>query len=118
MLEYNVEKGWGKEIIFVNNKDYCGKLLIFDKAGSKGSMHFHMIKHETWYVQKGSFIVRFIDTQNANTLAMTLNEGAVWSNKQGQPHQLEALEDNSIIFEVSTAHYDTDSYRVFPGDGQ
>jgi len=114
----HAKKGWGKEIIFVNNKDYCGKLLIFDKAGSKGSMHFHMIKHETWYVQQGSFIVRFIDTNNANVLAHLLKEGAVWTNEQGRPHQLEALEDNSIIFEVSTADYKTDSYRVLPGDSQ
>jgi len=26
-----VEKGWGKEIIFVNNDEYCGKILCFDK---------------------------------------------------------------------------------------
>lgn len=118
MFDSIVEKGWGREIIFANNKDYCGKLLVFDKKGAKGSMHFHMIKHETWYVQQGSFIVKYIDTKNANVLAQTLKTGDVWVNNQGAPHQLEALEDNSIIFEVSTADYSTDSYRVFPGDSQ
>jgi hypothetical protein len=33
----------------------------------------------------------------------------------GQPHQLEALEDGEI-FEVSTQHFDTDSYRIWKGD--
>ena len=26
-----VEKGWGKEIVFVNNNEYCGKILSFNK---------------------------------------------------------------------------------------
>jgi hypothetical protein len=77
-----------------------------------------MLKHETWYVQQGSFIVRYIDTNNAEILAQTLKTGDIWTNVQGKPHQLEALEDNSIIFEASTADYCTDSYRVFPGDSQ
>ena len=38
-----VPKGWGKEIIFVNNDDYCGKILCFDK-GKKFSMHYHLKK--------------------------------------------------------------------------
>jgi mannose-6-phosphate isomerase-like protein (cupin superfamily) len=114
----DIEKGWGREIIFANNKDYCGKLLVFDKKGAKGSMHYHMIKHETWYVQQGSFIVRYIDTNTAEILESFLKIGSVWNNRQGVPHQLEALEDNSIIFEASTADYSTDSYRVFKGDSQ
>lgn len=38
-----VSKGWGREIIFVNNDEYCGKLLCFDK-GKKFSMHYHIKK--------------------------------------------------------------------------
>ena len=33
-----VEKAWGREVIFANNAVYCGKKLIHDKEGSKGSM--------------------------------------------------------------------------------
>ena len=47
-----VPKGWGDEIIIENNEMYCGKLLRF-KQGAKFSMHYHMIKDETWYVDKG-----------------------------------------------------------------
>ena len=32
------------------------------------------------------------------------------------PHQLIALEDTSEIFEVSTQHFDEDSYRIRVGD--
>jgi len=44
-----VPKGWGHELILVNNEKYCGKILFF-KKGCKFSMHYHMIKQETWYV--------------------------------------------------------------------
>jgi mannose-6-phosphate isomerase-like protein (cupin superfamily) len=111
-------KGWGKEVIFASNKNYCGKLLIFDKAKSKSSMHFHLVKDETWYVYQGSFILRYIDTDTAEVLELFLRQGDSWRNKQGQPHQLEALEDNSIIFEVSTEDSCTDNYRIFKGDSQ
>ena len=113
-----VDEAWGREIIFTNNELYCGKLLIHDKAGSKGSMHYHMKKHETFYVQQGKFRVRWIDTSNAKIIEEILYEGDTWVNEPGVPHQLEAIVNNSIIFEVSTTHYDDDSYRVMPGDGQ
>lgn len=113
-----VEKGWGREIIFANNEMYCGKLLIYDKAGSKGSMHFHMNKHETFYVQQGSFVVRWIDTKTAQIHEEKLYMGDTWVNEPGKPHQIESIVNNSIIFEVSTHHEDSDSHRVFPGDTQ
>lgn len=113
-----VNKKWGREVIFANNDMYCGKLLIHDKAGSKGSMHFHMKKHETFFVQQGLFKIHSIDTSTAKINTVLLKKGDTWVNEPGQPHQIEAMEDNSIIFEVSTHHEDNDSYRVMPGDGQ
>lgn len=111
-----IKKTWGHEIIFANNSKYCGKLLNFEQ-GKKFSMHYHLSKEETWYVAKGSFILYWIDTDKAITNTETLIVGDVVHLQQGQPHQLEALED-STIFEVSTQHFDEDSYRVFPGDSQ
>lgn len=113
-----IEKAWGREIIFANNEMYCGKLLIYDKAFSKGSMHFHMTKHETFYVQKGEFRIRWINTVDASIHEQILKEGDTWVNEPGAPHQIESLKDNSIIIEASTTHYDDDSFRVMPGDGQ
>lgn len=113
-----VEKAWGREIIFANNDMYCGKLLVYDYAGSKGSMHFHMKKHETFYVQQGKFKVRWINTVDASIHEETLYTGESWVNEPGVPHQIEALVDHSIIFEASTHHEDSDSYRVMPGDSQ
>ena len=111
-----VPKGWGEELIIENNDKYCGKLLIF-KAGCKFSMHYHMIKDETWYVDKGEFIYRWIDTETANVVEQNLKVGDIVRQRPGQPHQIEAV-TSGIIFEVSTTHYDTDSYRVWKGDSQ
>ena len=117
-----VEKAWGREIIFANyggeHVNYCGKLLIHDQAGSRGSMHFHMRKHETFYVQQGKFKIRWIDVTNAKINEEILEIGDTWTNEPGRPHQIEALVNNSIIIEVSTFHEDRDSYRIMKGDGQ
>lgn len=111
-----IPKGWGHEIIIQNNDKYCGKVLVF-KAGFKFSMHYHMIKDETWYVNKGEFIYRWIDTNTADIIEETLTVGDIVHQPPGQPHQLIAITDGEI-FEVSTQHFDNDSYRVFKGDGQ
>ena len=111
-----VPKGWGEELIIENNEMYCGKLLIF-KAGCKFSMHYHMIKDETWYVDKGEFLYRWIDTETAEVHEEHLKPGDVVRQRPGQPHQLEAKTEGTI-FEVSTTHFDSDSYRVWKGDSQ
>ena len=111
-----VPKGWGEEIIIENNELYCGKILIF-KEGCKFSMHYHMEKDETWYVEYGEFVYRWIDTETADMNETKLGEGDIVRQRPGQPHQLEAI-SNGRIFEVSTHHEDSDSYRVIPGDSQ
>jgi quercetin dioxygenase-like cupin family protein len=111
-----VSKGWGNEIIFANNEKYCGKLLNFT-TGKKFSMHYHLLKDETWYVARGRFKLIWIDPATAKQYWEVLEVGDVIHNLPGYPHQLEALED-ATIFEVSTQHFDNDSYRVAPGDSQ
>ena len=70
--ECNVPKGWGHEIIFENNELYCGKLLVF-KEGANFSMHYHLIKDETWYVQEGEFLYRWIDTETGEVDQILVN---------------------------------------------
>ncbi len=111
-----VPKGWGEELIIENNDKYCGKVLVF-KSGCKFSMHYHMIKDETWYVEYGEFIYRWLDTETAELHEIILREGDVVRQRPGQPHQLEAI-TNGRIFEVSTHHENSDSYRIIKGDTQ
>lgn len=109
-----IVKGWGKEIVFVNNNEYCGKILSFEK-GKKFSMHYHLLKKETWYVSKGRFVFIWIDTSSGTKHSEYLEVGDVITNERGEPHQLIALED-ADIFEVSTHHVDSDSYRIWKGN--
>ena len=111
-----VPKGWGEELIIENNDMYCGKVLVFN-SGCKFSMHYHMIKDETWYVEEGEFIYRWLDTETAELHETILRKDDVVRQRPGQPHQLEAITDGRI-FEVSTHHENSDSYRIIKGDTQ
>lgn len=117
-LKGKVDKGWGYELIFATTDKYCGKIMVFEKAGSKFSMHFHKEKEETWFVNAGKFKVRWIDTKDAVLYEKQLVEGDVWHNPPLQPHQLEAIDAGSMIFEVSTTDSVEDNYRIIPGDSQ
>lgn len=111
-----VPKGWGSELIWADEPEYCGKLLRFNK-GAKFSMHFHMHKKETWFVLQGSISINYIDTANAEMLSKVLNAGDSWLNLPGQPHQVTAHSE-TVIIEVSTQDSVEDNYRVSPGDSQ
>ena len=108
-----VEKQWGHELWIHNDSQYCGKLLVFTNSGNKFSMHYHMLKNETWYVQEGAFQFDWIDTESAERCYTQLQKGDVVYIEKGLPHQLTALSDNSTVFEVSTEHFDEDSYRIY-----
>ena len=111
-----VIKNWGYEYVIINNEKYCGKILHFLK-GKKFSMHFHVLKVETWFVNSGKFRFRWIDPANADIQEEILEVGDVITNQIGEPHQIECLEEGDV-FEVSTQHFDSDSYRVMKGDNQ
>ena len=112
-----VPKAWGHELWIHNSEAYCGKLLVFNKD-AKFSMHYHILKEETWYISKGEFHYIWIDTTNAQRHIETVKEGDVIHLVQGQPHQLQAITEGATVFEVSTQHFDEDSYRVERGDSQ
>lgn len=111
-----VSKNWGREVIIVNNQNYCGKILEF-KAGSKFSMHFHKNKHETFFVLEGFGKMKCIDTEDASTYEFDLKPGTTLEIEPLSPHQVFA-DSNMKILGFSTHHEDSDSYRVFKGDSQ
>jgi mannose-6-phosphate isomerase-like protein (cupin superfamily) len=92
--------------------------MVFEKLGAKFSMHFHREKDESWFVNSGRFLLRWIDTQTAELHEQELKAGDTWRNPPLQPHQLVCMERGSSITEVSTADSVEDNYRVFPGDSQ
>ena len=113
-----VDKGWGFELVFANNDKYCGKLLIFERAGAKTSLVFHKEKTKSWFVNAGKFKVKFIDVSTGEMKEAVLEEGQTADFGQLGPHQIESLVANSIIFEVGTGDYVEDRFRLAPGDTQ
>lgn len=111
-----VPKAWGQEIVIHNDSEYCGKVLRF-KTGAKFSMHFHIKKKETWYVASGKFDLHYIDPSDATEHYSKLKAGQIIEVERGDPHQL-FCEEAGDIFEVSTPHFDEDSYRIKKGDSQ
>ena len=113
-----VGKAWGQEIIIHNGDNYCGKVLVFN-PNAKFSLHFHVEKTETWYVQTGNLTLRFLDTTNGtDEYNCELTKGCVVHIPPGVPHQLLAGPDGAVVFEASTPHKDSDSYRIEGGDSQ
>ena len=103
-------KTWGDEYWIANNKKYCGKILKF-KEGANFSMHYHILKEESWYVMGGKLELEYFDLETATRESKILTEGACVHLKPNIPHKLAALEDSSV-FEVSTQHFEEDSYRT------
>ena len=134
-----VEKGWGYELWIENNLLYCGKKLHFNK-GKKCSDHAHKLKTETFFIQFGRLEVRYLDPKHlhvdfdeifdgytpkpeikdyllSNGLWKTiiLNEGDRFFVPPHMFHSMTGLTETDM-FEFSTTHYDSDSYRLIKGD--
>lgn len=121
-----VPKGWGKEVqignIFLMGKlgptGYSGKLLVYNQKGAKSSMHYHVEKHETFYVMQGNFTFYYYNPHNADVLAKILTPGDVVTIPASCPHQLICGSESGIIIEFSTHDYPWDNVRIGKGDSQ
>ena len=111
---YRHERGWGYEIWIENIPEYCGKILHMYK-GKRGSLHFHMNKLETMYLQSGHVQLRLVDPETGQEYFRDLLPGDSILIPRGQCHQIIGIEE-SRIFEFSTMHEEKDSYRVQKGD--
>ena len=110
-----VPKGWGFEKWIVNCEEYCGQLLYFVKD-KRCSWHYHELKDEVFYVQSGKLVVRYSEDDDLNNADhIILNPGDNFHVHRRLRHQMQALEDTEL-FEFSTQHFDSDSYRLVKGD--
>lgn len=111
-----IDRLWGYEIVWANNDSYCGKLLIFEKAGKPTAMQYHQTHRKSWFVNAGRFKFTFIDTKTGAMQETLLEEGRTVDLGELSPHRLEALVDNSMIFEVGTAEHVEDRFLISPDD--
>ena len=108
------EKTWGYEDWIANDPatGYCGKLLVVHSM-QKCSMHFHIKKHETFYVLQGTILMH-IGEADGMRHSFVMVKGDTLVVTPGLLHQFENVDPDkdAIILEVSSTHYDTDSYHV------
>lgn len=110
-----VEKGWGYEDWIYNGDLYCGKTLSFN-AGKKCSFHYHKIKDEVLFLHSGAILMKYSETDDFDSAESVLMlPGMAFHVTPGLRHQMIAQED-SLIYEFSTHHEDSDSYRIIKGD--
>jgi mannose-6-phosphate isomerase-like protein (cupin superfamily) len=108
-------KGWGREVWIANNTRYCGKILEIRK-GKRCSLHYHKLKSESFYLRCGRLHIKLKESAETETiLEFELYEGECMDIPPGLVHQMEALED-SELYEFSTQHFESDSYRLVKGD--
>lgn len=97
------EKIWGEEHWIANNELYCGKILKL-KEGYKCSYHYHKIKDETFHILKGKVFMKVKGHQ------FILNVGDSIRLEPGTYHSFSGMVDSEIL-EISTQHFEEDSYR-------
>lgn len=99
------EKVWGEEHWIVNTPEYCGKKLVL-KRGFRCSIHYHKLKHETFYVQSGKVFME------VNGESFFMNPGDSVVINRGDIHRFTGIDQLNEIFEFSTQHFEDDSYRL------
>jgi len=108
-LEKIVEKVWGRELWIVNTDRYCGKILEV-KTGYRCSMHYHKKKDETFHIASGKILME-VDGK-----PRIMEAGDTQRIMPGVKHRFTGLaedceDDYSEIYEFSTHHEESDSYR-------
>ena len=110
-----VSKGWGFEKWIVNCPEYCGKILYFAQ-GKKCSWHYHLLKDEVFYIQRGAVeVVYSYQDKIEDADKILLVEGDKFHVPKSMRHQMYALKVTEL-FEFSTTHFDSDSIRIMKGD--
>lgn len=107
-------KGWGYELWIENSHLYCGKLLHF-YANKRTSLHYHVNKTETMHLANGRIDIRLIEPETGTRYTVELFPGDSLLIPPGHCHEIYAWVE-SDLYEFSTIHEDSDSYRVQKGD--
>lgn len=125
-----VSKGWGYELWITNNEKYCLKLLHLVR-NRRCSVHFHKIKDETFFISSGKVSLSYVFPScweyyesvdlshykpdwKVKSKEIILESGDVFHVPPMTIHEFCGI-STSEIFEVSTQHFDEDSYRIVKG---
>ena len=99
-----VVKDWGWEEWLVNTELYCFKRIRL-KEGISCSYHHHKDKDETFIVEQGKVYFDIGGSTRVLAPESTLRV------RPGTKHLFYAVDGDAMIYEVSTHHDDSDTYR-------
>jgi hypothetical protein len=111
MKDNVLKTDYGYEVVWAQTDEYCGKILVFEKANNKLPLHFHKNKNKSWFVNTGKFKVQWIDTADGKSYVQELTEGNTFHILALTPVMLESLSENGAIAEVSNGALD-DFYKL------
>lgn len=103
----NHTKVWGYERWLCNNEKYCGKILVIEPF-FQCSVHYHKKKHETFFILSGGV---FLELEGDISF---LYPGNVITIEPGKSHRFTASHIKAEIIEISTQHFEEDSFRTEP----
>lgn len=116
MSEKVKQHPWGYEADWAATEKYGAKMLMFPKIGAKTDIHFMAKTDRTWFVNAGSFSIKWIDTSNGRVYEQKLEEGTVFDVPALRPCSLESLQENSSITEVNNGAQNDERHIVFTAD--
>ena len=93
-----IDKPWGRELLFIHTDRYAGKLLIIE-AGRRLSLQYHRDKDEAFYLHEGR--LRLVLERDGELRTEELGPGEARHIPAGTRHRFEAVE-RCVLFEVST----------------
>lgn len=102
---------WGTAKILYSDANVTVKELTFATLG-KTSLHYHVRRYETLYIQSGTFSIRVYDSEKDVFEDVILKSGMTYTLARGCIHQLKCTE-RGIIIETALTYEEEDVVRIF-----
>ena len=110
-----IKKLWGEELIVVNNALYCGKMLKVLPNGYRSSIHYHVRKHETFFIFEGCLFLEIFKRESIILDEFVLlNKGQKREITPLTPHRFWSRHVPALVIEFSTHDLPNDSIRLEP----
>ena len=101
-----IKHKWGMQVIWTSTEKYEGSMLVFENKDNKTPLHFHTKSSRSWFVNSGTFKLRWVDTKTAGVLEADLKEGNTYTVEPHLPVQLIATSDSSSISQIQSVEED------------
>jgi mannose-6-phosphate isomerase-like protein (cupin superfamily) len=110
------KKPWANETRFLETPDMCAKIMNFI-SGMKTPFHFHINRHQTWFVYSGSYMFTCLNKEGEKK-EQCLKPGEKIDISTGISHKLECIESGDIFIvsfpESSQQYTDTNDAFTIP----